>query len=484
MRVSDTTPAPATVNTSELGTSDTAYMGSMTVGIEKLSVLRGRGWWDAVKEMSEQDPTIGAILFAIEMTMRRATIRVEAADDPNATECQRWADFVEECRNDMQLTWADFMSEVMTFISYGKSLFEVVYKRRLGDDTDPSKHSHYDDGLVAWSKLGYRAPETQRRWVWANQRIVSWEQNLTNGGLAVIPMEKLVLFRTAARGGNPDGFSMLKRVYTPWYHKMQIQVIEGVGLERDLAGLLVVMLPDSVLKGTTAEDVRELAYWKKVVRNIKRGTQEGILASSQRDNTGNARVEVKLMNSGGVRQFDTSKIIERYRSEIVTAFLAGFMTLGQQGTGSYALGETLADFFRNALSAWLDMICEAFTEQAIHRLMIVNGVDRRYWPKLGHDDPDSMSLQVLATYITALKNASILDDSYELAKSLHERAGLPAPSQDDWDAKKERAAALTAKLLEKPTGPTGPSGPTGPEALPTGTTGASGGTGATGPIAP
>lgn len=451
--MSDREPS-ASVSLQEQGTSRTggAYGFTSRVGIERLTALRGPGWWDAIREMSEQDATIRAILFAIEMTMRRVTFTTKAASDEQ--EAKDWAERCEGALSDMEQPWPDTLSEVMTFIPYGKALFELVYKRCFGDDSAPEFRSQYDDGLYGWRKWGYRPPETQSKWLWEDGSLVGWQQRQEDGSTVDIPIEKLLNFRSAARGGNPDGLSMLMHVYVPWYNKSQIQTDEAIGIGRDLAGLFQVMVPDSVLEGKTTEDARMRDYWKKAIRNVRRGTQEGIMSSSARDRDGNLQTEVKLLTSGGIRQFDTSKIVERYRSEIVTGFLAGFMLLGQGGGGgSYALGETLADFFSRCLSAWLDMICERVTD-AMHRLSKANGKPRALWPTYGHGDPDSADLQALGGFLVALETAGLLQESYDLVKAVHEVAGLPVPSQDDYEgekaAKAERAKALAAQLQKEP----------------------------------
>ena len=52
----------------------------------------------------------------------------------------------------------------------------------------------------------------------------------------VIPMEKCLLFRTQTHKNNPEGRSILRNAYRSWYFKKRIEEIEGVGIERDLAG--------------------------------------------------------------------------------------------------------------------------------------------------------------------------------------------------------------------------------------------------------
>lgn len=98
---------------------------------EFLRELRGHKGIEVYREMSENDDVIGAILYAIEMLVRQTQWSVEpggtSAKDKEAVE------FVESCMNDMQMTWVDTISEILSFLTYGWSFHEIVYKRRMGN---------------------------------------------------------------------------------------------------------------------------------------------------------------------------------------------------------------------------------------------------------------------------------------------------------------------------------------------------------------
>ncbi|MEA1962248.1 MAG: hypothetical protein U9N81_13440 [Bacillota bacterium] len=42
------------------------------------------------------------------------------------------AEFIYQCMDDMQDTWTDTISEILSFLIYGWSAHELVYKRRAG----------------------------------------------------------------------------------------------------------------------------------------------------------------------------------------------------------------------------------------------------------------------------------------------------------------------------------------------------------------
>jgi len=120
--------------------------------------LRGTKGVEVYQEMSENDETVGAILFAIEMLMRQCDFTIEPAGSSEAD--QKAAQFVSECMDDMQMTWTDTLSEILSFLVYGWSYHEIVYKIRRGRTRYPETNSKYDDGLIGWRKLPIRAQDT------------------------------------------------------------------------------------------------------------------------------------------------------------------------------------------------------------------------------------------------------------------------------------------------------------------------------------
>lgn len=129
---------------------------------EFLHELRGKRGIEAYREMSENDDVVGAILFAIEMLVRQTDWNVEPGGDSQADIDA--AEFVESCMNDMQNTWIDTISEILSFLTFGWSYHEIVYKRRMGRTKDGRTRSKYADGLIGWRKLPIRAQETLYQW--------------------------------------------------------------------------------------------------------------------------------------------------------------------------------------------------------------------------------------------------------------------------------------------------------------------------------
>lgn len=389
---------------------------------EFLKELQGRKGIEVFREMSDNDDIVGSILFAIEMLIRQASWNVQptgtSAKDKEA------AEFVRGCMNDMQETWTDTITEILSFLTFGWSAHEIVYKRRCGRNRDLRLRSKYDDALIGWQKLPIRAQETLYEWRYDERdNLVSMVQMPPpDFGLIEIPAEKLLLFRTKSRKGNPEGRSILRNAYRDWYFKRRIQEIEGIGVERDLAGFPTMTAPEgmNIWDEDDPEMVAIRAAAEHIVQNIRRDSLEGVVMP--------ANWKLELLSTGGRRQFDTNAIIERYDTRIAMTVLADFVLLGHQNTGSWALSSNKTELFSMAIGAYLDIICEVFNNQAIPQLIELNGA--RFagitdYPRLVHGDIETPDLGELGTFIQSVTGCGALIPDEGVEDYLREAAGLP-----------------------------------------------------------
>jgi hypothetical protein len=398
---------------------------------EYLTELQGDRWRRVVREMLP-DPMIGGILFAIEMLIRQVDWQITAfSTDATDTDA---AAFVESCLHDMREPWSLTLAEMLSFLPWGWAPLELVYKLRNGLKTDDAlRNSRYDDGKVGWASWSIRAQDTLLNWEFndAGDPIGFVQQAPPTYAPTFIPLSKCLHLKTSARKGNPEGVSVLRACYRPWYFKKHIENIEAIGVERDLAGLPVAEVPAELLSpARTAEQTAIFNAVRDIVVNIRRDDQEGIVWPSDRDAQGNQLYTLKLLSTGGARQFDTGKIIDRYNTQIAMAVLADFMMLGHQATGSWALASSKTSLFSTALGAWLDTICQAMNTQAIPQLLRMNGMDASRAPTLTHGDVESLELGDLGTFVQALNSAAPLfqgDGGQQLYAHLLKQAGLPVP---------------------------------------------------------
>lgn len=386
---------------------------------EFLSELQGRRGIEVYKEMAENDDVIGAILFATEMLMRQCKWSIQNAG--NTQEDLAAAEFVRSCMNDMEETWSDFISEVLSFLTYGWSYHEIVYKRRMGNTQNPETRSKYSDGLIGWRKLPIRSQDTLWEWKYDERdNLIGLVQCAPPQYEQVfIPLEKALHFKTKSRKDNPEGRSILRNSYRNWYFKRRIQEIEGIGIERDLAGLPVLVAPEGV--DIWSDEYREeLAKAENIVRSVRRDEREGIVLSNGWQFT--------LTSTGGRRQFDTNQIIERYDTRMAMTVLADFVLLGHQAVGSFALSSDKTELFSVALGAFLDLICETFNNQAIPRLININGkcfAGITDYPILVHGDIETQDLAQLGEFVSKMVGIGAITPDENMEDYLRLAANLP-----------------------------------------------------------
>jgi phage gp29-like protein len=402
-----------------------------------LRQLQGRQAYANYREMADNDPVVGAMLHAIEMLIRSVEWTVEPADEADERSITE-AEFISSCLGDMSNSWADTLASIMGFLVYGYSYHEIVYKRRQGYTKDPRTRSHYSDGRVGWRKLPIRSQETIERWdldsTGGIKGAYQLDVNSPKRGLVHIPIEKALLFRTTSKLNNPQGRSILRNAFIPWYYKRRIQEIEAIGIERDLAGLPVALVPPQLLSNSaTSEERAALDAIKRIVRNIKRDEQEGVVFPLAYDpETGNKAYDLTLLSTGGQRQFDTDSIIARYDQRISMTVLADFLLLGHEKVGSQALSVSKVDLFIRSLEAYLSEISEVFNQHAIPRLLRINGIDEALSPRLAYSTPRNVDLGEIGSFITSLAQAGApLFPDEALEGYLRGAAGLPVGSAEE-----------------------------------------------------
>ena len=421
---------------------------------EFLPELSGMRGIKVFQEMKENDDTVGAILFAIKMLIRQVEWHVEPGGD--SAKDKEAAEFVESCMDDMQATWTDTISEILSFLPYGWSFHEIVYKRRMGKTKNRRSSSKYSDGLIGWQKLPPRAQDTLYRWEYddSDNLIGMTQQPPPDYGLFTIPMSKAMLFRTESIKDNPEGRSILRNAYRSWYFKRRIQEIEAIGIERDLAGLPVIHAPENleIWDSQDPDMVKINGALITMVKNLRRNESEGLVLPYG--------YEAELLSTGGTRQFDTNAIINRYDTKIAQTVLADFIMLGHEKTGSFALSSDKTELFSVALGAFLDVICETFNNQGIPSLIDINGSHFdgiEDYPTLAHGDVDKRDITKLSTFLKDMVGTGILIPDEELEDYVREAANLPerteVPDSREKDERREAQRRAPEKTANEPDGP-------------------------------
>lgn len=398
----------------EYGRSGLRHWGGFVFDEWLQQLQQGRRAAEVFREMGDQDPIVGSILYAIQMLMRRVTWWME----PHGSRGSEWT---WEVLNDMMFSWPDTISEILSFLQYGWGWHEICFKMRLGPTGEPRTNSAYNDGTIGLSKLPLRSQDSLWKWVFDDYgEIEGLIQNPPPDYLLrFIPRQKALHFRTTIFKDNPEGRSVLRNAYRSWWFIKNIQQIEAIGVERDLAGLPVLIPPEGtdIWDTSDANMISMLQQAKNVVSSIRRDEQEGVVLPFG--------WTLELLASKGSRQFDTSAIISRYENRMATSVLADLVMMGQDKVGSYALAVTKKDLFAASLGAYLDIISSVINTQLIPALWKVNGF-KDEMPKLCHGSVETTDLDTLGTFINAIGRVGAPIDWETMLPWINEQMGAPA----------------------------------------------------------
>ena len=417
----------------ELGDTGLSRWGG-SVGQDDLVELTGTAGWKLYREMRKNDPVIAAIFFAIEQSLKQASVRVKPASEKAAD--KKVAEFVDEARTDMSASWSDTMDYACQMLEMGVSFLHPVYKRRLGAKPPPYTNdpaeSEFSDGRIGWRKWAPRPVDTLtpgNEFIFDDTGgIQGINQNEADGTPISIPIERLLMFRsTAAPYNSPLSIPIHRTAYLPYYFTKNFQEIEGIGVERDLNGIPVIYLgTDCTLKGENSD--YELG--KDLVRNIRWDEQVGVVIPHGK--MGYAAegqgMLLELLSTGGTRAHDISGIIERYDKRKALSVLAQFIMLGMDKFGSFALSRTQNDLFVLAISAWLQKIADVINMYAIPRLLRYNVFPGRTgYPKMIFSEVGIPDLAQISAFVNSLVQREVLRPDPELERHLRQIARLPEP---------------------------------------------------------
>ncbi len=417
---------------------------------EWLPDLRGDKGLKVYREMTDNDSTIGAVLFAIEQIIRGAKWHVHPASQ-NETDLEA-ASFIESCMKDLETPWNEFISEVLSMLVYGWSLFEMTYKYRRGRKaTKETERSRYNDGRIGWRSFSIRGQETKDGWEWNEQGrpIAIYQRAAPTYERKRIPLDRCLLFRTKITKGSPEGVSVLRNAYTSYYFRKNIQIIEGIGIERDLAGLPVLYAPKEFWN---EENARQLEELRDMVRKLRRDEEEGIVLPWDPESKVNDGLlyKLELLSASGRRQFNLSEVLLRYDTAIARSVLADFVFLGIDSRGSYALMKEKRTVFETSLLAWLSSITDVINSNAVPILMEVNPEfsNLETYPEIECELARIPSLTEIERIVNSLTRAGVqIFDDEELESWLRSQIGMP-PKQ----TKKEEEIEDGEFPMEEPTG--------------------------------
>ena len=357
------------------------------------------------KEMSYH-PSINAPITLYQTLISKVTWRFLPPD--NATEAEKeQCKIVESMMHDMQGTWREFISDIMSAQVYGFSVHEKVYRRRL-----KSNGSKFNDGVIGWKKLPIRAQDTIEKFIYdeSGNDLIGVKQNISGIGSnldryarrketeVVLPISKVLHFKFGKGRGDPFGKSPLRDAYGAWRYLTVIEEIESHGVAKDLTGLPVLKLPPQYLSEDASPSQKAIrAYYENAMRNLQINQQSALILPQAFDpETKQPLFTLDLLSLDGKKGMDTDKIKTYYKNLIFTTMFADVLVMGQSSTGSFALGAIKNSLTGAYAEALIASICDVLNHDLIAQTYELNGWDVTRagsfdWEGLESDDLETYS---------------------------------------------------------------------------------------------
>lgn len=430
----------------ELGATGLKHSGGV-IDEEILKDLQFPRCINVYRQM-ECDPLIGAALLAINQFIMSSTWSVVKCDNPKLpkAEAEKQAEFLRQCMfEDMERPFSEVISEMLSFLVYGFSFHELVFKIRAGKNDNPLLDSKYSDGKFGFRDFPIRSQDSITEFVMKHGRLSYIHQDDFYEGVSVdIPAKKLLHFRTSAYKNNPMGKSILRNAYRAYYFRRNLEVQEGVGVERDLTGIPLLRAPAEYLsKDASPAQKAMVQKLQRIGTSLKRNDQSYIMLPSELQGDGNAatgmyQFDISLLSSPGTRQLGLEQSIQRHDYRSMQSLAADFIMMGSQSVGSYALSSNKVAAFVTATKSYLDTMADQFNTKAIPLLWEANGWNPELCPKLAHDGIEEVSLEILGDFLKKAGESGFITPDEEIEQNIRERANLPHKQADEIGALREK----------------------------------------------
>lgn len=431
--------AGLTEKTREYGDQLTVYTDALD-SVGYIPELRGPLGLAKLAKMSEQDDTVGAMMWAVETTMAQVSWNHEAAKDGKPSEDAKAiaaADFANSLLIDMDHSFQDHVEESMSMLWAGFSLFEILLKQRTDGDSKFSDNKWGVDSLVNRPQISVSG------WGVQGGKVVT-AKTQTATGEKEIPLSKCLHYRIKGSRNRPQGRSLFTNAYRSWFLKNDIQDAEAIGIRRELCGLPVARVPMNDINLATKKDpatgklspdgeaaLARIQTFKTAVSKMRLNETSGLVIPSdpyvgENDQPGTIRqYDFEILSGGGQRSMDPRAPIRDYDRAIARVAMMQFLHLGDRSTGSYALSDNQSTLALRSMRALVSKVIEEWNRKVLPLIWALNGMDKAYMPILTSSPITEDSLEELGTFLERLSSAQILlDEEPELKESMLSRIGV------------------------------------------------------------
>lgn len=394
------------VQTEARGSSGTSvYAGYFSE--EYLNELTGTAAADAYDKMRRSDARCKMSLQAVKTPIMAAEWEIHAATQDNP-EHKEHAEFIKHVLFvDMDKPFSKL--EALSLADFGFSISEVTHKAVI----DHPRFASY----VGLKSLGWRSPKSVLSWNLdpATGAIESVRQ-LVTGDLQRyidIPGKFLLVSSLEKEGDNYEGVSLLRAAYGAWKRKNMYLRLMAIGMERNAIPTPTVEVPEG------KQNTEEYTFLTSCLENY--ASHENSYFAYP------AGWLVKFLES----PFDPEKLksaIDMENQEIVAAFMANFLMLGQSQSGSRAVSMDQSQFFLGAIQYIADESVKGINHTLIPNLIKMKYGPQDAYPVLKITGISDKAGKELADSLKALAEGQFIQPDDELEEHLRQRFGVTKKS--------------------------------------------------------
>ncbi len=405
-------------------------------------------------KMRRKDYQVIMLLTAIKNPILAASWSVTPVDETK--EEAEIAEFIKFCLfedigepdGSTKKTFLEFLTEAMTSLEFGFSLFEPVYKVVM-------KHPKWGN-YIGLRDIAFRSQKTIFEWNLNKNGSIKNVRQLAQGDLGVdvlIPGEQLMPITFKKEGDNYEGISILRTVYGNYLRKDLYFKLQAMGIERCATGALVAKVPKGI-----ADDPIQMAKIRNVLKRYT-SHESNYLIFPESITLDVTQIPFKAE--------DVEKAIDGEDRRIAKSVLTGFLELGMTGQSGVNLGKDQSTIFLNGIEIYAKTVGGAVQNNIIKKLVDARYGKRVKYPQLKATDVDSKNGKERAEVIVMLKNAGIIRDSDQLEDAVSHDYDLPIISKEQKDReKKEGKGRASSAEKPEPKDPTDPKDPKGKKEAP------------------
>lgn len=401
-------PERVSLKTTSIGTSGTDISGHRFFEEYLLALTQtdGPDIWDAMRRSDDQ---VIMLLRVVKNPIMSARWFITSPDEDK--ESVKISDFISHAlfcdmgTEDYPKSFEKFKREALTCVEFAYSLFEITNKVVL---------NHPEFGSYIGIKgLDWRSPKTIEEWYVSKSGELEQVRQTDSSERAqdvFIPGKFLLHIAPEMEGDNYEGISMLRPIYGNWLRKDVMRKLQMIGIERAATGIPIGVIPQGQLN-TPSQTALEDSLSRFVAHERQYMTiPEGYKVDS-----------LKI-------QHDAEKVqsaIEAENVGMAKSFLANFMELGLNGTGSYALGTDLSDIFLAGIEVYANAIKTPINSKLIPQLVRQNFGRQEKYPELQIEGINDKAGKEFAEIMQILTDKDLIQITDRLKEVIHKRYKLP-----------------------------------------------------------